>query len=238
MYYQEVVKPRTSDFDKDKKLSYEAILHILENVGGHHSEAVNDSIVPDDSFKSTWIIISWRIQIIRRIIGAETLNVKTWVFGKVPSIVTYRGFIVTDKDGNELIRAQADLCLVDIKTGKLLKVGNDFSAQYIPEDEAVFSDTLPRLRRKKQYSYKCEIILRRCDEDFNHHIHNTRYIEYALDMLPNNIYKTANFHSVRITYTKALKLTDHAYGEYIFEDNKHSIAISTDTDTCTLIEFI
>ena len=238
MYYQETVKPRTSDFDKDGKLSYEAIPNILEIVGGHHSETVNDSIIPDDTCKATWIIVSWRIQIIRRITGTEALNVKTWVFGKVPSVITYRGFIVMDKDGNELIRAQADLCLVDIESGKPIKIGNDFYAQYIPENETVFSDSLPRLRKKKQYSYKREITLRRCDEDFNHHIHNTRYIEYALDILPDNIYKTADFNSIRITYTKALKLSDRAHGEYIFEDNKHYIAISNDTDICTLIEFI
>ena len=44
MFYKEICKPRPSDYNRNGKLSYEAILQILENVAGNHSANMGDSI--------------------------------------------------------------------------------------------------------------------------------------------------------------------------------------------------
>ena len=44
MFFKEVYKPRISDYDRNGKLSYEAILQILENVASNHSASAGDSV--------------------------------------------------------------------------------------------------------------------------------------------------------------------------------------------------
>ena len=44
MFYKEKCKPRPSDYNRNGKLSYEAILQILENAAGNHSANMGDSI--------------------------------------------------------------------------------------------------------------------------------------------------------------------------------------------------
>lgn len=44
MFYKEICKPRPSDYSQKGKLSFEAVLQILESVASSHSECVGDSI--------------------------------------------------------------------------------------------------------------------------------------------------------------------------------------------------
>ena len=44
MFFEEVYMPRPCDYDKYNNLSYEALLHILEDASSRHSAYVNDSL--------------------------------------------------------------------------------------------------------------------------------------------------------------------------------------------------
>jgi len=45
MFYKGNYQPRISDYDRNGKLSYEAILQILESAGSRHSDSAGDSVI-------------------------------------------------------------------------------------------------------------------------------------------------------------------------------------------------
>ena len=73
MYYKEIYQPRISDYDRNGKLSYEAILQILETAGSHHSDTVGDSVIEGSQCGIAWILTEWRVQILRRTDSKEKL---------------------------------------------------------------------------------------------------------------------------------------------------------------------
>ena len=85
MFYKEIYNPRPSDYNRNGKLSYEAILQLLENAAGNHSANSGDSIADANKNGIAWILTEWRVQILHRPENGESLNITTWVRGKAPA---------------------------------------------------------------------------------------------------------------------------------------------------------
>ena len=60
MFYSELYKPRPSDYTKKGKISFEAILQIMESVADNHSESVGDSVAEANKKGIAWILTEWR----------------------------------------------------------------------------------------------------------------------------------------------------------------------------------
>lgn len=93
MFYKEICKPRPSDYNRNGKLSYEAILQILENVAGNHSANSGDSIADASKNGIVWILTDWQVKILRRPRNGECLNITTWVRGKAPASTAFRDLL-------------------------------------------------------------------------------------------------------------------------------------------------
>ena len=180
MFYKEIYNPRPSDYNRNGKLSYEAILQLLENAAGNHSANSGDSIADANKNGIAWILTEWRVQILHRPENGESLNITTWVRGKAPASAVYRDFLLTDENGTELIRAEAKFALFDLATSRLTRISEELFGSYQPEDKTVFEDA-QRLCAPSEYTSETELKLRRSDIDFNGHVHNTRYVDLAMD---------------------------------------------------------
>ena len=80
-----------SDVGHSNEITNKAILRILENVAGMHSESVGWGLNSIERTNKSWILLGWKVQIISRPIYNEKLIVKTWGrdFNRA---VTYRDF--------------------------------------------------------------------------------------------------------------------------------------------------
>lgn len=238
MFYNEIYQPRISDYDRNGKLSYEAILQILETAGSHHSDTVGDSVIEGSQSGIAWILTEWRVQVLRRTDSKEKLQIATWVRGKAPASTVFRDFILTDENGNEVIRAEAKFALLDLAAGRLTRISEELFASYLPEDKTVFDTAASRLRAPAEFDYEQTITLRKSDIDFNGHVHNTRYMDFALEVLPAEIYKKRNISDIRIVYAKPVKEGSVVTIKKLDEEKRYLICVYSDDVLCTLCEFI
>ena len=236
MYYKEIYQPRISDYDRNGKLSYEAILQILETAGSHHSDTVGDSVIEGSQCGIAWILTEWRVQILRRNDSKEKLQITTWVRGKAPASTVFRDFILTDENGNEVIRAEAKFALFDLTTSRLTRISEELLGSYQPEDKTVFEDA-QRLRAPSEYVSETEMKLRRSDIDFNGHVHNTRYVDLAMEALPNEIFASDDFTDIHILYAKPVVERAVVKAKYVFKDSAYLVAVYADDVYCALVEF-
>lgn len=237
MIYPETYTPRISDYDRTGKLSYEAILQILETAGSHHSDRVGDRVIDGSMSGIAWILTDWRIKILRRTDSKEELHIATWVHGKAPASTVYRDFILRDASSAEVIRAEAKFALVDLKTGRLTRISEELFASYQPEEASVFDIPAPRLRAPAGFNAEHPVTLRRSDIDFNGHVHNTRYIDFCLDLLPQALYQKNDFKDIHIVYSKPITESDSVCVQYTPQENAHIFSVYTDGTLCTLLEF-
>lgn len=236
MFYNEIYIPRVSDFNRNGRLSYEAILQILETSGSHHSDKAKDNVIKGSQHGIAWILVDWRVSVLRRTDSTEQLNITTWVRGKSGSATVYRDFVLTDHRGDEVVRAEAKFCLLDITTGKLTRISEDLMQSYEPENRAIFDDASVHLRAPTEYISEQTVPIRRSDIDFNGHVHNTRYMDYALEAIPQEIYEADAFSSIRIVYSKPIKENYIITVKYTTNPNAHIVAIYAAETLCTLIQ--
>ncbi len=183
MFYTEEFRPRYSELDRHGSLKYEAIVAVLENAAGHHSESADDDMLTNRSKGVSWILAEWRVSIARRPASTDTMRVRTWVRGRANSSLIYRDLIMTDAGGEELVRAEAKFVLMDLSTGRLTRVGEERFLSYGAETETVFSEDAPKLRALEEYDRSVTMELRESDIDINGHVHNTKYMELVYEVL-------------------------------------------------------
>ena len=236
MYYKEIYQPRISDYDRNGKLYYESILQILETAGSHHSDTVGDSVIEGSQSGIAWILTEWRVQVLRRTDSKEKLQITTWVRGKAPASAVYRDFLLTDETGAEVIRAEAKFALFDLATSRLTRISEELLGSYQPEDKTVFEDA-QRLRAPSEYTSETELKLRRSDIDFNGHVHNTRYVDLAMEALPNEIFASDDFTELHILYYKPVLEHSAVKAQYHFDGSSHLVTVYADNACCSLVKF-
>ena len=233
MFYTEVYEPRLSDYNPKGNLSYEALLQILENTGTHHTMTVYDKVA---SGGIAWVLVDWRIEIARRPKQFQALHIKTWVHGKAPASTVCRSFIVTDDQERELLRACAKFALVDIQAQRMTRIGEELFHSYGPEEVAAFDAEAPRLREPETFDAAQAIPLRRSDIDYNGHVHNTRYLDFASEALPKADYAADAYTKIRVVYRAAVKPDSLHEIRRTAVDGGYLFGIFAGGKVCTLIE--
>ena len=234
MFFTEDYLPRLDDYDRGGRLSYEAILQILENVGAHHAARASDAVAAGGL---AWMLLDWRIAVARRPGLFEPLQLRTWSRGKATALTTDRDFMVTDTAGGELLRAEAKFALVDVQAQKMTRISDELTRAYEPEAERVFPDDAPRLREPEAYDVVLPVALRRSDIDYNGHVHNTRYISLALEALPEAAYRADDFRSLRIVYRAPVRADSRPEIRRAAAEGGWRFTIAAaDGTVCTLME--
>lgn len=234
MFFTEEYLPRLDDYDRAGRLSYEAILQILENIGAHHAMRVSDSVAAGGV---AWMLLDWRVAVTRRPAPFVPLRLRTWSRGKASAVTTDRDFLVTDGEGQEFLRATARFALVDVRAQKMVRISDELTRAYEPEAERVFPDDAPRLREPEAYDVVLPVALRRSDIDYNGHVHNTRYISLALEALPEAAYRADDFRLLRIVYRAPVRADSRPeIRRAAAEDGWRFTIAAADGTVCTLME--
>ena len=112
-----------------------------------------------------------------------------------------------DGAGNILARGSGRFALVDLRTNLVAKASPEEAERYQPEQKTVFDNRLHRLRAPNEYSCEMPLALRRSDIDYNGHVHNTAYLDLALELVPEELLKEG-IRSFRISYRRPLRYGD------------------------------
>lgn len=233
MFYQETAALRPTDYDIAGRLQPSALLALLELIGAHHSESVGDGLVRDGV---AWLLSQWRVEIHRWPLFGEPIALTTWTRTKSRAAFVYREFQATAPDGTEYFRARAKLTRFDLSAQRLVRIDDESYAAYGPEEKTLFSTELPRMTEQADDSCERPLQLRRGDMDYNGHVHNTRYLDYAVDMLPEDTYRHKMPTSIRIVYHAPILPDSVGLLRCTKRDDTFCVAIHADGRLCTLME--
>ena len=131
---------KLSEIGKENKITNKALLGILEDIGGVHSNIAGYGIPTMDKTHLTWILLDWKVQVIRRPNYAEKILARTWSKEGL-KYYAYRDFEVVDEQGNVIVKAISRWVLVNIETGKMERITDEILSKYQPEsNKCVFED--------------------------------------------------------------------------------------------------
>ena len=221
---------KLSEIGKENKITNKALLGILEDIGGVHSNIAGYGIKTMDQTRLTWILIDWKVQVIRRPEYAEKILARTWSKNSL-KCYAFRDFEVADENGNVIVKASSRWVLVNIDNGRLEMIDDKILSKYQPEfDKCVFEDeNFEKLREPETYQHEIEYEIKRSDIDVNHHLHNINYLDLANEALPDDVYNNnKEFDNFRIFYKKEIKLGDKVKCKYTFLDGKKIVTIKSE----------
>lgn len=226
MIYEEQMKPTLEDFGKDGRITEKAVLRMLENIAAYHSDTLGYGVGTMDKTMISWILLEWKVDILRLPKYGEWLRVTTWSRGKASLFTSYRDFEIYGEDGSCCVMASSKWALVNFSTKKPMVIDEQMMAKYQTESRHVFDDPeLERLREPRGYSMEIPISVGRRDIDLNGHVHNLCYLDFAYEALPEKVYREESFCQMRITYRKEIKPNETIVCKYVLEDDTHTVGI-------------
>lgn len=230
-------EPLLEDVYDNGEVKIEAILKMLENSGSRHADAAGDGILKGSSNGTAWILTDWYVEVERLPKYGDKIRAVTWSQGATSMFSTSRDFEFFC-NGELCGKATTRWILFDFNSNRPAKVTPELLEKYGPEAKSVFGDAkLPKIAVPEAFSTEVSIKPRRNDIDFNHHVHNLVYLDYAMEALPEPVYRARNFRKIRISYKVAVKEGEEICVKYADLGGKHTIIIyGTDGSVKTLIE--
>lgn len=223
-----------SQIGKENKITNKSLLGIFEDIGGVHSNIAGYGIPTMDKTHLTWVLLDWKVQIIRRPVYAEKILVRTWSRHSL-KFYAFRDFEVLDEQGNVIAKAMSKWVLINIQTEKLERVTDEIFLKYNPELEKFAfgpDEDFEKLKEQENYAREVEYSVKRSDIDVNHHMHNINYLDLANEALPDDIYfNSKEFDFFQISYKKEIKLGENVRCKYLYENGKHMIAIKSEDNS-------
>lgn len=237
MFVEFEYQPLIEDFYADGDMKIETILKILENSGNRHSDSAGDYILKSSSKGTAWVLTDWLVQIDFYPKYGDKVHAVTWSQGVTSMFGTSRDFELFC-NGTLCAKGTTRWVYFDLNSGRPAKITEELLAKYGPESKSVFEEKkLPKIELPENFTAEVFIKPRRNDIDFNHHVHNLVYLDYAMEALSEAVYKKHNFRNIRITYKSAVVSGENLKAKSASSQGKHTVCIfNEDNDLKTLIE--
>jgi len=228
MIFEEKIKTGIEDVGKNRLITNRAILTILENIGGYQSDEVGYGLLDIEKNGVSWILLDWKVKVIKRPMYGEELLVRTW--GRNPKkVTTGRDYEIYNKNNELCVIATSKWALIDIKSKKVARITQDVIDKYMMDEKSVFDDIeIEKVNIPNQFITLSNFKPTRRNIDINGHMHNTHYLELAYEVLPDNVYQNIPYNNFRISYKKEIKIDDEITCKYAYQDNKHIIVLENE----------
>ena len=211
------------------KLTNYGILAFLEDIAGIHSDSVGYGVKDVAEKKKAWILMDWKLKVIKRAGFGEKIIVKTWAKTMFkPQFYTYRDFEVYNEKDELIAIATSKWVFLDTKKERISKIDLDVLKIYNPDDKCVFGkEEIEKINIPEMYESSVDYKVKRFDIDVNNHVHNLNYLNLAYEALPEEVYNTMEFNNVRITYKHQIRLGENVKCFYSNLNEDYTIVIKS-----------
>lgn len=180
-------------------------------------------------------VVSRQVDIVRLPICGERISVKTSVFS-CKSFLGYRNTVLYGEDGRPCLLTWSVGAFVNMDTGKMARlpqseidkvtIDDKIDMEYL--DKKIIVPNMPGQRLDA-------VAVRRNDIDLYHHMNNVKYIEIALELLPENFV----INRLRIEYKTPAKYGDLLYPKLIEDQSAkwYILLLNSQDNPFTVMEF-
>ena len=224
---------RMSDIGYENRLSNKAIIRKLCDVACIHSDEAGTGISQMGENHLSWIVFNWKIEVLKRPFFNEKIHIKTW--GRDNSkITTYRDYEIYNEKNELLVRATSKWGLIDVRTGKLVKITEEIIERYHQEKDKLAFENLrevEKIHEPNHFESKTEYEIKRSFIDLNHHVNNLYYLDIAYESLPFELYNKQEFNNIEILYKREMKLGEKINCYYSHEENVEYVTLKSEDDS-------
>jgi medium-chain acyl-[acyl-carrier-protein] hydrolase len=189
------------DCENNLKLSSVSLLKYFEDIALLNSEDAGIGLDFYNKNNVAWLLYKWDVIIHQLPVYKDRIKIITEPLG-YSRFYAYRIFEVMNSNNELLIQGNSLWFLVDTTLRRPKKVSEEFYSGYhvSPQDrrELLIEDVSVLYKADNEK----EFLVRKRDIDLNNHVNNTKYLEWALEMVPDEITKEYTLNRLKINYKK------------------------------------
>lgn len=208
----------------DGRLSHAGLLSVLQEAAALASHERGFSFKTIERTGVCWVLMGWKLEMTERPEWNTPITVHTWP-RSVDGFMSERDFEVFS-DGKVIAHATSRWFLLSAATKRITRVTDAVRSAYDINERRLFDEDIPSNGTpdhcaKTTYTH----IVSRLDIDTYNHVNNLRYLDFALEALPDELY-AAPPATVEIVYRKQILPGTEIRCLYsVTEDGKHQIEV-------------
>ncbi len=207
--HEETFAVHSYEVDAFGTLEVPALAGFLQELAGHHAEALGVGLPALRARGVTWVLGRQRIEVDVPVAQGDELAISTWPSG-IERLAATREFEA--RRGGELVaRASTSWLVLDLETRRPVRPEKVLDPRFPRERTAQVAPfaagKLPELAR---WEAEKRFHVRYADIDVNRHVTNTSYVAWALEAAPGDLWATARVRSVEAAF-----LAECTYGSAV-----------------------
>lgn len=197
---------------QNKEATPVSILHFLEDIAISHSESVGLGIDRLLEERMGWVLNRWYVTMERYPKLGEKILLETWP-SKFERFYANREFSIRDTQGNGLGKASSLWIFLNLDKKRPQRIPSHFEEVYGVTAKTAIADPFNELPTMTAVDGSTRFHVRRSDIDTNRHVNNTRYVEWMIEGIPEDLAREYQLTELEVIYKKETR-----YGMDIFSE--------------------
>lgn len=203
MQYQEVHTIEFNDCDENEHMKIPAMIDQLMQVSEHQLASHHAGTLDLMAKGLGWVVTQYHFDINQMPKLGQKLIFSTEATG-YNRFFEYRNFTIADQQGNELVNVRSQWVMFDLKKRKLIPCDLELIKEFkVPLLKKM--PRFPRLRARDNYQQKRQYRVRYDDLDTNHHLTNSHYFNWFIDMFERDFLKDHMIKTIDIKFDKEVR---------------------------------
>ncbi len=182
-YLDHTLEISSAEIDLWGELKPSSLLAICQDIAYVHSAASGVGFDTLVSQNMAWVLARVKVEIDRMPKWHEQIRIRTW-HKRESGIFSLRDYIIYDKEDKPIVRVTSSWLILNLETRRLSRVGRVFSLSQLDCPIGAIEAEAERITTPTDHTPLADHIVGYSDLDLNHHVNNTRYMEWACDSSP------------------------------------------------------
>lgn len=231
-FYSRTYEVTTDMYDYYDRITPQAVVDLFQDIAGKHATAFGCGFKPVLEKGYFWILMRNKFDYISKPGYFEKVIVSTWPH-KPDKFSIVRDYLITDLQGNPLVKGSSLWVIVDIKrkmicpTTVLYKESDDWLTR------SNYEESIESIRPfEMEFEHLKPFTVLKHQIDHNGHMNNTQYIEEIYDLVTFGN-KEEYISSLTICFLKEMKYQDVGQLKYVRKDDKVFVEIVSNDEVKT-----
>jgi len=196
---------RSYETDMFGAASMQTICNYFQNLGYNHALRIRDREQIQDDGRTAFVLTRLHVKMERMPLWRETVRIRSWLSPFV-SQYAIRDFQVYGADGALIGTGTNSAVFFDLARRKVTEAPDAFKKLHLPDRPRALDDPFERMARPSSVTYERTFTADMSDIDFYHHVNNVVYITWALDTVPEAIWRTHSCLEMEVNFRSEVGL--------------------------------
>ena len=202
------IKVSSYDTDMNAVMSPQNMVKYLMEAAIEHSERAGYPVEKLLEMKRGWVVLNWVIRVDKYPAFGDNLEIRTWA--RYGSTLQATRYFIVSRNGENIASAASRWAFLDLEKRHPVRFSKEMEEAYCCDMPAPFDPgrfALPS-ERDEDMTGERTLTVRRSETDTNGHTNNTRYVEWAVDDVPDEIYSGWTPCEIKVLYRKECRAGD------------------------------